>query len=124
MHILSFFNPHDEFQVALVCKEWHGIVAQRRIRRKQKRWITWIHVFCNTIPRVQFAMDHLALPAKETTAGAVQAGSMEVLRYLHEKGCPWDKRTCESDGDSQVPPRERLPMALADMRERCWRRAP
>ena len=23
-----------------------------------------------------------------------QKGSLELLKYLHENGCPWDRRTC------------------------------
>ena len=29
------------------------------------------------------------------TAAAARSGHLDVLKYLHENGCPWDKSTCE-----------------------------
>ena len=27
---------------------------------------------------------------------AASRGHLEVLKYLHENGCPWDEKTCEA----------------------------
>ena len=33
---------------------------------------------------------------EETCAFAAQGGHLEVLKYLHEKGCPWNEETCNA----------------------------
>ena len=36
-------------------------------------------------------------PWDETAcAAAAQHDNLEVLKFLHERGCPWDERTCDA----------------------------
>ena len=34
------------------------------------------------------------LGTKRTCSDAARGGHLECLKYAHEKGCPWDERTC------------------------------
>jgi hypothetical protein len=64
---LTHLRPYEEYQAAAVCLEWYAIVRRQRAKRGETRWKTWIGVFCNTIPRIEWA---------------------------RAQGCPWDQRTC------------------------------
>ena len=58
-----------------------------------------------------------------TCAYAAKHGQLEVLKWAHENGCPWDWRTCAfaADGghlEALKCARERLPVGRADAQSR------
>ena len=43
-----------------------------------------------------FTRKRVSLDKATCSAAAVNGGHLECLKYLHDKGCPWDKTTCSS----------------------------
>ncbi len=101
--VLGYLRPHEEYQAAVVCRDWHVVVQRRREGRGANVWRTWIGAFCNSIAR---------------------------LVWARADGCPWDSRTCltaaggGAPGGSQVRAREWLPLERVDVQCCRWRRPP
>jgi hypothetical protein len=120
--VLAFLRPHEEYQAAVVCRDWYAITVRRREKRGEKTWRTWVGVFCNTVPRLQWAREsdcpwcqgmcsaaagggHLEVLQwarancpwdVRTCSAAAKGGHLEVLQWAHANGCPWSKKTCSS----------------------------
>jgi hypothetical protein len=49
---------------------------------------------CGHLEVLRYAHEHGCPWDIDTCLGATQGGHLEVLRYAHEHGCPWDIDTC------------------------------
>jgi hypothetical protein len=92
--ILAFFRPHEEYQVAVVCRDWLAIMVRRREKRGKREWRTWVGVFCNTVPRLQWARENGCPWSTRTCRAAAEGGQLEVLQWARANCCPWDEETC------------------------------
>ena len=93
---MGYLRPHEEYQAAVVCRDWHAIVHRRREQRGEKVWRTWIGVFCNSIARLVWARLDGCPWSDNLCRAAAGGGHLEVLKYLRENGCRWDERTCHA----------------------------
>ncbi len=92
--ILAFLRPYEEYQAAVVCRDWYAITVRRREKRGEKTWRTWMGVFCNTVPRLQWARANGCPWGKGTCKAAAEGGHLQVLQWARANGSPWEKRTC------------------------------
>ena len=121
--VLHYVDDNSVTAFALACKALRRVQrASKRVLRTNPRrlpaarvsfsedWCLW----CALLPeessssalflaRAAAYFGHLlvvrSLPRSrsdsEATAFAALGGHLDVLRYLHEHGCPWDKLTCQ-----------------------------
>jgi hypothetical protein len=94
--ILTFLGPHEEYQAAVVCRDWYAIMVRRREKRGEAKWRTWVGAFCNTVPRLQWARENGCPWNLRTRIASAEGGHLEALQWARANGCPWDEGTCRS----------------------------
>jgi hypothetical protein len=69
--ILGLVDRADEFHLAMVCADWRWNLRRDREKRGEMEWDAW-----------------------DTCTRAAGEGSLRLLQWARECGCPWDEDTC------------------------------
>ncbi len=57
--ILAFVKPHEEFMVALVCKDWYEDLSERRNARNESTWETPLSSVCCRIESIAWVQHNV-----------------------------------------------------------------
>ncbi len=82
--VLQHFAPHEEYQFALVCRDWYDLARRRREQRGAQTWQTWIGCYCNSLPRLEWMLRQGVRPAPSLLTAAVTRGNLDVVECVHQ----------------------------------------
>ena len=90
-HILPKLNGND-------VKFFYDVNSESRRAIKQSSNVHLADAFkigdFDTTSTISWALEKCSEEKERFCWRMAQNGNLELLQYLHENGCPWDKRTC------------------------------